>query len=376
MASPLPLKNGSSPILSPLSTSSIIPKEVPVAPALVVNPTGVAELLFNTMVLYGPTGTHKTMEIGSFAKHIYSKTGKVTRLISLDGGGWGPIQDLINAGIIEAWRLVEEENPKVALIKASRGAWPDKIINGLRASSTIREPLPTQRSVFLKNVGAFAVEGWASISQVVMGDAVRKGQKISQDVVGKFEEVTEYGTEQFGAPSPSHYGFVQRYILDMIRNFSALPVERILYTSLEGKGEDKLTKALQYGPMVAGQAITAVIPTYVGDCLHFEDYTSDVGVSKENERQKLVESRVRIWFTQHPDPQTGVMWPAKPRIVGSKYQEFRSRMGKDGYFEWKPGALGEYLTVQDEMLASSTNEAREWKARVDAERRGHRNEAV
>ncbi len=329
-----------------------------------------SETLHNTMVLYGPTGTRKTTQIGEFAKYIYQKTGKRTRLISADGGGWGPIQNLINAGIIEPWRVVEENNPKVAIIKASKGAWPDKLVNGLRASKFITQPTnPEQRKEQLKDVGAYAVEGWASIAALLMSDLVAKGQKISEDVVGKFTETTEYGDETFGAPGRSHYGWVQNFILTMIRNFSSLPVERVLYTSLEGKGEDQLSKVLQYGPLVSGKAITAAIPTYVGDCLHFEDFTEDSGVDPLNPKQKLVEGKVRVWFTQHPDSSTGTTWPAKPRIVGDKYQEFKKRMGSNGYFVLSDSThLGTYLALQDEILETASDAARKWKAEVDKKR--------
>lgn len=352
----------------PIPPFKSTPQVVNNSPALVVNPDLVMEMLFSTLVIYGPTGTRKTTQIGELAKYVYEKTGKKTRLLTADGGGYGPIQDLVNVGIIDVWRVTEEQNIKVAIIKASKGAWPDKIVNGLRASSTIKEILPNDRARAFKDIGAYAVEGFTSIAQAVMGDAVSKGDKISQDIVGKFTETTEYGSETFGAPSPSHYGWTQRYILDMIRNFSALPLERVMYTALEGKGEDKLTKALQYGPAVAGQAITASIPQYVGDCLHFEDYVKDLGKDPTNDKQKLVGPGVRGWFVQHPDSITNVMWPAKARLVPSKVQAFKDRMGAQGYFDLDNFNLGDYLRVQDEMLASSTDEIKAWKERIDAVR--------
>lgn len=338
------------------------------APALVMDPNLVSTMLFSTLVIYGPTGTRKTTQIGELAKYVYEKTGKKTRLLTADGGGYGPIQDLVNVGIIDVWRVTEEANIKVAIIKASKGAWPEKIVNGLRASSTIKEISPNDRARAFKDIGAYAVEGFTSIAQAVMGDAVSKGDKISQDIVGKFTETTEYGSETFGAPSPSHYGWTQRYILDMIRNFSALPLERVLYTALEGKGEDKLTKSLQYGPAVAGQAITASIPQYVGDCLHFEDYTKDLGKDPTNDKQKLVGPGVRGWFVQHPDSITNVIWPAKARLVPSKVTEFKERIGKYGYFDLDEFNLGDYLRIQDEMLATSTESIRLWKDEIDRKR--------
>lgn len=345
------------------------------APPLVIDSDAAAAMLFSTLVLYGPTGSRKTSQLGEFAKYIYEKTGKKTRLISMDGGGWGPIQDLINVGIIDAWRIVEEEWPKVAIIKASRGMWPDKIVNGLRVGKAT-EPMPANRRTALKDVGAYAVEGWTSIANALMRDAVTKGQKINEDVVSKFTEVeSDFGAgESFGAPSRGHYGFAQNLILDIIRNFSALPVERVAYTALEGKGEDKLTKALTYGPQVAGNAITASIPQYVGDCLHFEDFDIEVGVDPNNAKQKLTQANVRAWYTAHKDVQTGVMWPAKSRIVPSKVEEFRKLMGGEGYFilgdPKKPGdkTLYSYLKAQDEMLKSSSDELTEWKKRIDAAR--------
>lgn len=359
----LPIK-GSAPQTSPQVVVSQ-------APSMAALDTLSAEL-HNTLVIYGPSGSRKTTQIGEFAKYIYEKTGKKTRLITADGGGYGPIQNYVNAGIIEPWRIVEEKYPKVALIKASKGAWPVKLENGLRTSPNLYEPTTKEeKAKALKDVGAYAVESWASIAALLMSDLVAKGQKISEEVVGKFSETADFGgeAESFGAPGRSHYGWVQNFILTMIRNFGSLPVERVLYTSLEGKGEDQLSKILQYGPLVAGRAITASIPTYVGDCLHFEDFTEETGVDPANPKQKLIEGKVRVWFTQHPDTSTGTMWPAKPRIVGDQYASFKQRMGPSGYFVLDNNVnLGSYLRLQDEILQTASDSARVWRAEVDRKR--------
>lgn len=353
-------------------------------PPLVGDPEAVSSLLQNTMVIYGPTGSRKTSQIRAFAKYIYEKTGKKTRLISMDGGGWGTAQDYVDAGIIEPWRMVEEKNPKVALIKASKGAWPEKLVRGYRQSANLIEVMPDQRAKALKDIGAYAIEGWHSISMAVMGDTVSKGQKISEDVVGLLKEglndtwnkdiqTQDPLAESFGAPARSHYGFVQNFTLAYIRNFSALPLERVLYTSLEGKGIDKQDGITTYGPAVAGGAITAAIPAYVGDCLHFEDFRVEAGVDPTNAKQKLIEEGVRVWFTKHPDQQTGTMWPAKARIVPEQIKEFKEKMGKAGYFvlgDNKEPDLRTYLRLQDEMLGSATAKALAWKKMIDEKRKG------
>lgn len=341
------------------------PPANPPAP-LVFDPALVAEMLFNTICLYGPTGTRKTSQIGAFAKYIYGKTGKQTRLISADGGGWAPVQDLINAGIIEAWRVTDEKEFLSAIRAAAAGAWPKLMKNGIRIPGPVVVPSDKHKS--LKDIGAYAVEGFASIASAVMGDTVDKGRKINEDVVSKFGESGDFGEYSFGAPSRGHYGFAQRFILDMIKGFTGLPVDRTCFTSLEGKGEDKISKQTVYGPATAGGAITASVPQYVGDCLHFEDFYVEAGKDPENDKQTLKELRIRAWFQQHPDTATGVMWPAKCRLVPSKVQAFKDIMGKQGYFDLNKFTLLEYLQTQDDMLSSSSNEAREWKAAIDAAR--------
>ena len=363
---PIPMKTG---LPTPIGVASQTPgvDTLPPPPS-VVDPALVGELLHNTLVLYGPTGSRKTSQIGEFAKYIYEKTGKVTRLVSTDGGGWAPIQDLINAGIIDAWRLTDEPQLLNAITAASRGAWPKNLKNGIRTPGAVFVPSPAQLATELKGVGAYAVEGWFSIASAVMRFLVSQGRKINEDVVSKFTETSDFGEFSFGAPSRGHYGFVQSFILDVIRNFSSLPVERVLYTSLEGKGEDKLTKGLQYGPAVAGSAITAAIPQYVGDCLHFEDFTEEGGTDPANPKQKLIETKVRAWFQSHPDTQTGVMWPAKARLVPSKVPEFKKLMGAQGYFILGEKSIRDYLLAQDKLLAASSDEARAWKEKIDAAR--------
>jgi hypothetical protein len=347
----------------------------PEAP-LTANPASVSSLLQNTMVIYGPTGSRKTSQIRAFAKYIYEKTGKKTRLISMDGGGWGTAQDYIDAGIIEPWRLVEEANPRVAILKASRGAWPESMDKGFRSSSKLIESLPEKRKEAMKEVGAYAVEGWASIASVTMRYDISKGRGGAEGTVARWEERLNEGDasetpEIFGAPSRSSYGITQSFLLDIIRNFSGLPLERVLYTSLEGKGVDKMDGVTNYGPATVGGAITALIPAFVGDCLHFEDFKEEEGVDPKNPKQKLIKEGVRAWFTKHPDAQTGVMWPAKSRIIPEQIGEFRKRLGPSGYFVLGDNAepdLGTYLRLQDEMLGKGVDKALAWKKMIDEKR--------
>lgn len=348
-----------------------VPALPPGTPPMVADPELLAKLLFNSMILYGPTGSRKTAQIGEFAEYIYEKTGKPTRLLTADGGGYGIIQNWVDAGIIIPWRLITEADPLSTLRKVSKGAWAEKLVNGVRQGKIIEvdRSKPENLPKSMSSVGAYAFESWYSIAALLICDVVDKGRKISEDVVSKFEE----NGEIFGAPARAHYGFAQKEVMSLIRNASALPVERILYTSVEGKGEDKLTKKTEYGPQVIGGAVTAMIPTYVGDCLHFEDYIEEVGSDPTNAKQKLVNSKVRVWFSQHPDVQTpNIFWPAKTRVVTDQIQNFRDIMGKNGYFLLPDAStrdthsgLYKYLKAEDDLLNKSTQAALDFKARID-----------
>lgn len=366
----LPRKQNNSESAVPTHSGNAPSAPTPATP-LVLNEEIAQAMLFATSIIYGASGTKKTSQIGHFAKYIYEKTGKITRLISMDGGGYGPIQDYINAGIIDAWRLTNEANPLMALTKSSKGAWPEKTVNGLRIGNVV-EHLPEDRKKAFEraNVGAYAVEGFSSIANAILRDQVAKGRKNSEEIVARFEEtdLTLGSKETYGNPGRSHYGFAQNALLDLIRNWSGLPVERVLYTSLEGKGEDRIDKTIRLGPGSAGGAITAALPQYVGDCIHLENEEVDGGIDPET-KLPTKKIRTRLYFQSHLDEETKRLWPCKPRVVASHWQELYKLLGKGGHFEITDDRnFYHYLKAQDQILDASTNVLRSWREAADAAR--------
>jgi hypothetical protein len=302
----------------------------------------------NTILVYGETGTFKTSNIGRFARYMYEKTGKPTRLVSADGGGWMPVQAEIDAGIIDALRIVESEQPLPLLRKLGQGYWP---VDGKLQLAD------------LSSIGAYAVEGLTSIPMLLLRHLVKTGRKVSEEVIGKFEEEIEVDgkkvKESFSAPSRSHYGFIQNFVLDMLASFRALPVERVLFTAHEGKGSDDITNQMVYGPATVGKAITDRLPSEVGDLIHF--YAVPVGSANTAKRLE-----VRCYMDKHPDTQTQILWPAKTRLQPEQLSEFNAKW-PDKYF---PLTLDQgiemYLRFQDEARTKAT--AVEWKASIDQAR--------
>ena len=74
--------------------------------------------------LFGPTHCGKTSLLGTLAQSLYEQRGLKTRLYSGDGGGWAPMQHLVDADIVDAWDLSEHIYPFETVNNAVRGAWP------------------------------------------------------------------------------------------------------------------------------------------------------------------------------------------------------------------------------------------------------------
>ena len=288
-----------------------------------------------TLCIYGATGTYKTTSIGRFARYIHKITNKRTRLVTAEAGNLEPIQDEIDEGIIEVATLVDHP----ALLSILRGIsklhmWPTEV-NG---------KLKLVREHELDQIGAYAIEGITTISELLLRHLANSGRKINEDVVGQFSE-TDAGLGltgddfKFAAPARSHYGFVQKDILDIIQGFSSLPINRVLFTAHEGKGQDEFSKQLVYGPGSVGKAATGAIPSYVGDLIHYE--IEDGGMGKD--------SKVVAYLKSHADAQTKVLWPAKIRLRAKYIPEFQKAF-PGGKFELTVDqGIERYLAFQDEI---------------------------
>jgi hypothetical protein len=284
-----------------------------------------------SLLLYGATGSRKTTNIGRFARYIQETTGKRTRLITAEGGNLEPVMGEIEDGILEVAYVSEHKDLLGILRAVSRGRWPEEREGKLRIVNSD-----------LADIGAYAVEGITTISTLMLRHLANEARKINEEVVGQFTEGVEVGLDpkesKFSAPARSHYGFVQNVILDIIQDFCALPVSRVLFTAHEGKGQDDFSKQLVYGPAAVGKAATGAIPSYVGDLFHLE-----------YEEQPGKEPRVFAYFKPHPDPQTKVLWPAKVRFRPEAIPELDKKF-PGGKIELRlDQGIDDYLRFQDSL---------------------------
>ncbi len=322
-------------------------------------------------ILYGDSGTYKSTAAKHFSHYIYERTGKMTLLLSMDGGGWGPMQPEIDAGVIVPYRC-NIQVPLPTLRKISQGYWP-KDPKATAAAETDLVPID------FKLYGGMIVEGVTSISQALMRHLADRGIKTGEDATSPFmQQVLVEGkvtAEQFAGNSRSHYGFVQNQLYSMITNFNALPLEYVLFTGLESRAEED-DRTPVYGPQIAGKKATALIPSWVGDCIHAQGFpvrkmieVPDPSDPKKKITSEVVETVVRMYFAKHPDPVTGIMFPAKPRVAPEAIPELEKEF-PGGYFE--PGlaqGFDHYLHTVDRLNRGQADAVSEWRRKVDEKRK-------
>lgn len=354
-----------------------------------------------SLCIYGATGSRKTTQVKWFSHYIADVTGKSTLLLSLSDGGWSPMCDPeVAAGMIIPYKAEVSVTPLLLLRKISQGYWPahpDKINEALIRIAA-EGPMPQTLieasliPVDWSNVGGIAIEGWSSISNVVMRHLSDKGINVGGEnrfsvfkngASSSFQQSMvvngEMATENFGSNILPDYNFSQNTMASLISNWNSLPVNTVLHTALEGKTTEdgQKTGAPIYGPLMEGKKATAQCGSWVGDLIHAQDYAiphtaqvpDPVDPTKRVE-QTVIQDTVRFFYRKHPDPETGIIFPAKPRCAPERILELEKEM-PGGYFEPEFGAqwgIDRYLHLMDRLAAdASKSEAlSNWRSRADA----------
>jgi len=280
-----------------------------------------------TLLIYGESGTYKTANGGQIADYIYETTGKLTYLASADSS-WGPMADQIRRGIICPWNLKACTMPLPALMKASRGMWPQRFRD---VEAGIMDEKVVMVSIDWSKVGAIIVEGLYMIAELLVNDLISKQRATGEPLSAVF---TEDGVN-FADTSRGTYKFVQRQTNMYVTNFSALPCRWVVFTGHEGKGRDTSGR-MTMGPAVIGQAATDKVAQWFEMTLHHDSY------QYTDPKTKAAKFGVRAYFERHPDADiTNIFWPAKmsvePMVKAQVY-----RLWSSGYVPLLLRENGEY----------------------------------
>lgn len=320
--------------------------------------------------IFGPTGSRKTTQVKWLAHYIADVTGKATMLLSADGGGWGPCQPEIDAGMIVPFFCDPSFVPLPTLRKISQGYWP----------SDPQAPATQVNLVHMdwERFGGIAVEGWTSISSVGMRYLPDRGINVGGEdrtKLGGFEQTIQVDsrvvTEVLRSNTRGDFGFIQNFLFGLVMNFNSLPCRYVLYTALESKTEDD-DRSTIFGPAISGKKATAQCGSWVGDLIHAQDYTVDSVVKVPNlaKPSELIDSVVkdtvvRFYYKKHPDPATGILFPAKPRVTPECIRDLEKAF-PGGYFESDAeGGFDRYLHLVDKLSAAQGDTLAGWREKAD-----------
>jgi|SRR5581483_6116680 len=281
---------------------TIVPSQQQSAPqpAAVPQKPPVKQTSFKADLIYGVSGTYKTSQIGRAALWYYKRTGKKSRLITADPGGFEPIQALIDEGILDVWVILQEEFFIEAATHACQGRWP-KEVNGKRVfvMTTPEE---------WNGIAMVGIEGLTSIGDGIIKRLRDTRAKLGQDPSYTFND----GAAQFAGSNPSYYGFAQDNIRDLVKSSSMLPCDKIIWTALEGKGEEEGgSHAPTFGPSIAGKKSIGKAGQWFGNMIHMEMLSK----SEKDAATGMLsrKDRVVMYLRPHNDPVTQVPFPAKTR---------------------------------------------------------------
>ncbi len=321
-------------------------------------------------VIYGSTGTFKTTAVAHFSRWIAETTGKATLLFTASAeGGWEPCAEEVRAGMVLPYKCDVNTIPLPIIRRVSQGYWPENP----------EEPDIAQVSfvpVDWSKVGGIAVEGITSLGTMLMRHCADKNLKTGEEGTSRFTQPInvngEIQYETFVQNSRGHYGFVQNQLYSLISNFTSLPAAYVLFTAHEKKYTED--GELQVGINVPGKAITSLVPTWLGDCIHAQDYAQQATVRVADSKaeggfreEPTVRVTCRYYYSKHPDPMTGAIFEAKPRVTHSKVAELE-RMFPGGFFVPTPEhGFDEYLRAVDRLAqdAAQSDALKDWRKRLD-----------
>lgn len=325
--------------------------------------------------IVGDTGVGKTELAVTAIKYCYETYGRISRVYTADLGGFGNnLLSLIRLGIAQVYNPTTHVEPFETLELCSHGWWPERIDDvetgyadphvrmipprvkrwavycpqghlvhtlsdskglaglalkcpGCNTITTAQNWSKVEEATFIspgfKHVGQTIYDSMTAMQESVMGDmAMRAGREELGGEKGALNKIVS-GSMIFGSNNRAHYGFAQNRAYQWVKNARAIPGQVMppLFTFLELRAADEGVPL--YGPKIAGNAKTADVPSWFGNCLN--------AVIEKNDKGAEVH---RLYLRTHMDQQTQIAHLAKTRAnPGSLPMYLEDPDGRQGSFE-------------------------------------------
>lgn len=304
-------------------------------------------------MIYGPSGSGKTTQLGRMARFVYKKTAaiygqpKITRLITADPGGWKTVDPYVNLKVIHPFSLLDDRviSPVDALSKLVQGYWPfdpvtgDPLLRKVVMADTkhpmhgkevfdFTNPKAKPTAETWKKVGGMGIEGLHSISTFVQhylsahpeilselaGGAGTKNQ-------GQLSKIQD-GGDVYVQPGQASYNYVQKKMYDFVRQSCDLPLEKIVWTSLEAlyMEKDKEGNVIfteHYYPSMVGKAALRATPQWFGMLMHMETVQTSLAKEERPDRANaaIANTEVRAYLRDHTSIRDKNLYKAKTRVA-------------------------------------------------------------
>lgn len=276
----------------------------------------------SAMLIMGPTGSGKTSLLATLFEHVYQTTGKLSRLVTTDGGGFPTrIQGLMQKGITQVWRARTRDLPDGSLsfetcLRSAQGWWPQRLnprTGECRPGERLVPPITERYDMYcpsdhliktvpfqalltpamcptcrvhttkenmrvtktagqtkgFENIGVVAFDGLSSMISWMLSDmGQRSGRLELKGEEGAIGGKIISGDLKLGGNTRSHVGFGQSRAEELALNSLSIPylVHPPVWTALTDEATDEGGLSVK-GPKFAGHARTADAPSWFGDCL-------------------------------------------------------------------------------------------------------------
>lgn len=159
------------------------------------------------------------------------------------------------------------------------------------------------------------------------------------------------GDTEYSGLGQDHYGYVQGHLLRCVVNSARLPVERIIWTSLETKTKDSISGEVMIGPSLVGNKKVDKAGQYFGNMIHLD--TIDVTATDPATKMVTVTKKPVMFLRHHQDPETKMTIPAGTRAPF----EFATEV--PAYLD--PPDAGKLYQMLDDLKAKATAKLKETK---------------
>lgn len=313
--------------------------------------------------VHGDTGTGKSTLCATAVEYAHRRYHRLTRYYTADPGGFGnKLIRLIRLGIAAVYNPTNHIEPFETVEKISMGYWPEEILDPYTgyAAPDVKLVPPTykqwvvycpnghvvQRLTTQKPLNGFSIQcpeckgapvtpqTWSKVEEVIyrspgvdrvglyvydsgtaladwgMEDMARRAAANDPNIKdGNSLSATGArivsGEFAFGANTQQHYGFSQLRTRQWIKNSRLIPgiVVPPIWTFLTQRGEAENSNMVVLGPKISGNAMTASVPSWLGNCLNTEVVTDPTSGKRH----------YRAWLVNHTLPGTNIPVLAKTR---------------------------------------------------------------